>query len=86
MLGIFVIIGSSKSSYCLTPWSSTVMRSLKLDINRNCLIVIRAYFSKRNETMLTCTVSMIETMIAITAACLPRTLLSIPTLFLFVHV
>ncbi|KAI6373100.1 hypothetical protein MCOR25_003499 [Pyricularia grisea] len=33
--------------------------------------IIRAYFSKRNETMLTCTVSMIETMIAIIAACLP---------------
>ncbi|EMD96918.1 hypothetical protein COCC4DRAFT_51632 [Bipolaris maydis ATCC 48331] len=32
---------------------------------------IRAYYSKRNETMLTCTVSMIETAIAIIATCLP---------------
>ncbi|KAI9154855.1 hypothetical protein HJFPF1_07414 [Paramyrothecium foliicola] len=33
--------------------------------------IIRAYYSKRNETMLTCTVSMIETAIAIIATCLP---------------
>ncbi|RSL47469.1 hypothetical protein CEP54_013383 [Fusarium duplospermum] len=39
--------------------------------------IIRAYYSKRNETMLTCTVSMIETAVAIIATCLPplRTLL-----------
>ncbi|KAF9880326.1 hypothetical protein CkaCkLH20_02280 [Colletotrichum karsti] len=39
--------------------------------------IIRAYYSKRNETMLTCTVSMIETAVAIIAASLPalRTLL-----------
>lgn len=35
-------------------------------------IVIRAYYSKRNETMLTCTVSMVETAVAIIATCLPR--------------
>jgi Kef-type K+ transport system membrane component KefB len=34
--------------------------------------IIRAYYSKRNETMLTCTVSMIETAVAIIATCLPR--------------
>jgi hypothetical protein len=34
-------------------------------------LVIRAYYSKKNETMLTCTVSMIETAIAIIATCLP---------------
>lgn len=35
------------------------------------LAVIRAYYSHRNETMLTCTVSMVETAIAIIASCLP---------------
>ncbi|KAK8106624.1 hypothetical protein PG999_009983 [Apiospora kogelbergensis] len=35
------------------------------------VIIIRAYYSKRNETMLTCTVSMVETAIAIIAASLP---------------
>ncbi|KAF4460611.1 integral membrane PTH11 [Fusarium albosuccineum] len=33
--------------------------------------IVRAYYSKRNETMLTCTVSMIETAVAIIATCLP---------------
>ncbi|KAL5118536.1 hypothetical protein ACEQ8H_003551 [Pleosporales sp. CAS-2024a] len=33
--------------------------------------IIRAYYSKKNEIMLTCTVSMIETAIAIIATCLP---------------
>merc|ERR1712137_456040 len=33
--------------------------------------IIRAYYSHLNETMLTCTVSMVETAIAIIAACLP---------------
>lgn len=33
--------------------------------------VIRAYYSHLNETMLTCTVSMVETAIAIIASCLP---------------
>ncbi|KAF3039020.1 hypothetical protein E8E12_007244 [Didymella heteroderae] len=33
--------------------------------------IIRAYYSHRNETMLTCTVSMVETAIAIIASCLP---------------
>ncbi|KAH6886269.1 hypothetical protein B0T10DRAFT_539314 [Thelonectria olida] len=33
--------------------------------------IIRAYYSKRHETMLTCTVSMIETAVAIIASCLP---------------
>ncbi|KAM0229161.1 hypothetical protein ACHAPO_010191 [Fusarium lateritium] len=33
--------------------------------------IIRAYYSKKNETMLTCTVSMIETAVAIVATCLP---------------
>ncbi|KAH8660722.1 hypothetical protein BGZ60DRAFT_566429 [Tricladium varicosporioides] len=39
--------------------------------------IIRAYYSRLNETMLTCTVSMIETAIAIIATCLPvlRTLI-----------
>ncbi|TDZ35267.1 hypothetical protein C8035_v009789 [Colletotrichum spinosum] len=40
--------------------------------------IIRAYYSKRNETMLTCTVSMIETAVAIIAASLP----ALRTLFL----
>ncbi|KAH8593824.1 hypothetical protein B0O99DRAFT_713211 [Bisporella sp. PMI_857] len=40
--------------------------------------IIRAYYSRRNETMLTCTVSMIETAIAIIATCLP----ALRTLFL----
>lgn len=34
-------------------------------------IVIRAYYSHRNEQMITCTVSMVETAIAIIASCLP---------------
>ncbi|KAI0470566.1 hypothetical protein GGR56DRAFT_678453 [Xylariaceae sp. FL0804] len=33
--------------------------------------IVRAYYSSRNETMLTCTVSMVETAIAIVASCLP---------------
>ncbi|KAF2020340.1 hypothetical protein BU24DRAFT_360743 [Aaosphaeria arxii CBS 175.79] len=33
--------------------------------------IIRAYYSSRNETMLTCTVSMVETTIAIIVSCLP---------------
>ncbi|TWU75099.1 hypothetical protein ED733_000620 [Metarhizium rileyi] len=33
--------------------------------------IIRAYYSKRSEPMLTCTVSMIETAVAIIASCLP---------------
>ncbi|OAK99622.1 hypothetical protein IQ06DRAFT_337084 [Phaeosphaeriaceae sp. SRC1lsM3a] len=33
--------------------------------------IIRAYYSKKNQTMLTCTVSMVETSIAIIATCLP---------------
>ncbi|KAL1625751.1 hypothetical protein SLS54_003223 [Diplodia seriata] len=33
--------------------------------------IIRAVYSHRNETMLTCTVSMVETAIAIIATCLP---------------
>ncbi|KAI1261628.1 hypothetical protein F5Y18DRAFT_440267 [Xylariaceae sp. FL1019] len=33
--------------------------------------IVRAYYSKKNETMLTCTVSMVETAIAIIASCLP---------------
>ncbi|KAH7175872.1 hypothetical protein EDB81DRAFT_771294 [Dactylonectria macrodidyma] len=33
--------------------------------------IIRAYYSKRNETMLTCTVSMVETAVSIIATCLP---------------
>lgn len=39
--------------------------------------IIRAYYSKMNETMLTCTVSMVETAVAIIATCLPalRTLI-----------
>ena len=39
--------------------------------------IIRAYYSKLNETMLTCTVSMVETAVAIIATCLPtlRTLI-----------
>ncbi|KAF1966324.1 hypothetical protein BU23DRAFT_574141 [Bimuria novae-zelandiae CBS 107.79] len=35
------------------------------------ILFVRAYYSKRNQTMLTYTVSMIETTIAIIAACLP---------------
>ncbi|KAH7419711.1 hypothetical protein BKA64DRAFT_737854 [Cadophora sp. MPI-SDFR-AT-0126] len=39
--------------------------------------IIRAYYSSKNETMLTCTVSMVETSVAIIATCLPalRTLI-----------
>ncbi|KAH7364734.1 hypothetical protein BKA65DRAFT_143859 [Rhexocercosporidium sp. MPI-PUGE-AT-0058] len=39
--------------------------------------IIRAYYSSKNETMLTCTVSMVETAVAIIATCLPalRTLI-----------
>lgn len=33
--------------------------------------IVRAYYSHLNETMLTCTVSMVETAVAIIAACLP---------------
>ncbi|KJK77131.1 hypothetical protein H634G_07552 [Metarhizium anisopliae BRIP 53293] len=33
--------------------------------------IVRAYYSRRKETMLTCTVSMIETAVAIIASCLP---------------
>ncbi|KAJ4309933.1 hypothetical protein N0V94_008702 [Neodidymelliopsis sp. IMI 364377] len=33
--------------------------------------IIRAYYSHLNETMLTCTVSMVEAAIAIIASCLP---------------
>ncbi|CZT47175.1 related to integral membrane protein PTH11 [Rhynchosporium secalis] len=33
--------------------------------------IIRAYYSSKNETMLTCTVSMVETAVAIIATCLP---------------
>ncbi|KAK0108534.1 hypothetical protein ONS95_003338 [Cadophora gregata] len=33
--------------------------------------IIRAYYSSKNETMLTCTVSMVETSVAIIATCLP---------------
>ncbi|KAI1344847.1 hypothetical protein F5Y15DRAFT_7277 [Xylariaceae sp. FL0016] len=44
--------------------------------------IVRAYYSKRNETMLTCTVSMVETAIAIIAACLP----ALRSLFLGRHV
>ncbi|KAF2087503.1 hypothetical protein K490DRAFT_3203, partial [Saccharata proteae CBS 121410] len=40
--------------------------------------IIRAVYSYRNETMLTCTVSMVETAIAIIATCLP----TLRTLFL----
>ncbi|KAI5785858.1 hypothetical protein EDC01DRAFT_190470 [Geopyxis carbonaria] len=36
-----------------------------------CASIVRAVLSRRNETMLTCTVSMIETSIAIVATCLP---------------
>ncbi|UNI19287.1 hypothetical protein JDV02_005480 [Purpureocillium takamizusanense] len=33
--------------------------------------IVRAYFAKRRQTMLTCTVSIIETSVAIITACLP---------------
>lgn len=59
-LGFFVIIASSKFS---------VHAIYRMDLTTT---VIRAYYSKRNETMLTCTVSMIEQAIAIIVACLPR--------------
>ncbi|RKL14329.1 hypothetical protein BFJ68_g6294 [Fusarium oxysporum] len=44
----------------------TVILNIGTDV-----IIIRAYYSKKNETMLTCTVSMIETAVAIIATCLP---------------
>jgi hypothetical protein len=60
-LGFFVVIASSTSSP--SPFPSYHAN--------NPTQVIRAYYSKKNETMLTCTVSMIETAIAIIATCLP---------------
>lgn len=64
-LGFFVIIASSKLD-CLDvmPW--------QFDYNLT-IAVIRAFYSKKMETMLTCTVSMIETAVAIIAASLPGT-------------
>ncbi|KHN94894.1 uncharacterized protein MAM_07313 [Metarhizium album ARSEF 1941] len=41
--------------------------------------IFRAYYSKRKETMLTCTVSMVETAVAIIASCLPRACPLYPT-------
>ncbi|KAG8408352.1 hypothetical protein J3459_017893 [Metarhizium acridum] len=41
--------------------------------------IVRAYYSRRKETMLTCTVSMIETAVAIIASCLPRPASSVGT-------
>ena len=66
-LGFFVIIASSE---CL------VYSCGKDDIN--IILVIRAYYSKRNETMLTCTVSMVEASVAIIATCLPGKFLTPP--------
>lgn len=61
-LGVFVIISSSKF----------FMYGMVLQMAyTNTSIVIRAYYSNLGETMLTCTVSMIETAIAIIASCLP---------------
>jgi ethanolamine utilization microcompartment shell protein EutS len=60
-LGIFVVIASSESAN-----NNDTAMSASLT-----LIVIRAYYSHLNETMLTCTVSMVETAIAIIASCLP---------------
>jgi hypothetical protein len=57
-LGFLVVIASSTSNH-------------PSDTNHANYSVIRAYYSKKNETMLTCTVSMIETAVAIIATCLP---------------
>lgn len=59
-LGIFVIISSSRSH-----------EEISCMINAYGHVVIRAIYSSRNETMLTCTVSMVETGVAIIGACLP---------------
>jgi hypothetical protein len=61
-LGFFVVIASS--TYC----QIRINQDLQLIYPA---LVVRAYYSHRNETMLTCTVSMIETAIAIIATCLP---------------
>lgn len=61
-LGFLVVIASSECLYSGYIPDLSLIRP-----------VIRAYYSKRNETMLTCTVSMIETAVAIIATCLPRT-------------
>jgi hypothetical protein len=60
-LGFFVVIASST----YPRLRNSTDEKLTSDA------VVRAYYSKRNETMLTCTVSMIETAIAIIATCLP---------------
>lgn len=61
-LGFLVVIASSGCLYSTYTLGISLIHP-----------VIRAYYSKRNETMLTCTVSMIETAVAIIATCLPRT-------------
>jgi hypothetical protein len=60
-LGFLVVIASCKT-FTLCPACQLALTAVT---------GIRAYYSKRNETMLTCTVSMIETAIAIIATCLP---------------
>lgn len=60
-LGFFVIISSSE--LILTQHMNLLANDRQP--------VVRAYYSHRNETMLTCTVSMVETAIAIVTACLP---------------
>lgn len=62
-LGIFVIISGSRWPSCF--------RTIMQHNHVNDYLVIRAYYSHRNETMLTCTVSMVENAIAIIASCLP---------------
>jgi hypothetical protein len=60
LLGVLVVITSSMS-----PFSPLISSPLTM------YPVIRAIYSYRNEQMVTCTVSMIETAIAIIASCLP---------------
>lgn len=60
-LGFVVVIASSTLHNC-PAWNGDGSLTRP---------VVRAVYSHRNETMLTCTVSMIETSIAIIATCLP---------------
>lgn len=63
-LGAFTVIASSEFNIIAEIANRRALTPL---------LVVRAYYSKLNETMLTCTVSMVETGIALTTACLPRT-------------
>lgn len=63
LLGVFVVITSSMFLYHRHPPRSPTQSFFHL--------VIRAIYSHLGEQMITCTVSMVETAIAIIASCLP---------------